>query len=467
MRPLILFIIASAFLACPLYAQSSYTVNTISTNGSGIYDISDDGSIAYMGFADGDFQVYLYKNGTTTQITHNSYVNGYHYIDYVKIGNNDKIVWTQWDYRTGGADTKLYLYSNGSTAAIDSPMGTSFIYCLEPRINNAGQVAWLQYDERGGTSGIEVFFYDGSVTHRLTTDNDKQTHVTINDNGWIAWDGDRRSASDWNSRVYLYNGSGTTIIASDAVTGYSSPQISNDNSVVYVGYNSSWSYYYRLYLYAGGPEQQVTDTSYSYLRPFHYKNGKLLISKNDLHIYQRGTVGWVKISPDTTSDSNPVGNGSYITWMDTNPMGYWRIDVYDGVMVHNLTGHGSYGYPVIDTNGDVVWSDGSWIYMASRSTTSISEHNEMPQSYELLQNYPNPINPSTVIRFSLPQAGNATLRVYDVLGKEITTLKNGLMTAGDHSVEFKADELGLQSGVYFYRLQTENFAETKKMVLVK
>ncbi len=468
MRPLILLIITSAFVACPLYAQSSYTVNIISTNGSGIYDISDDGSVAYMALADGDFQIYLYKNGLTTKITNNIYSTGYHYIEYMKIGNSDRIVWTQWDYKTGGYDVNLYLYSGGVITKINTLIGTSDNYCIEPRINNAGQVVWLQYDwDQGMNSGVEVFFYNGSTTIRLTTDNDKQSGVRLNDNGFVTWSGDRRSADDWNSRVYLYNGSDISIIASDPVSGFYTPQISSDNSVVCLRYNSSETYYYALYLYNGSTGEEITDTSYCYTRPFHYKNGKLLISKNDLHIYQYSTGSWVRISADTTNDSNPIGNGSYITWLDTNPMGYWRINVYDGVQIYNITGHGSFGYPVIDANGDVVWADGSWIYMASRSATSINRHNELPESYVLSQNYPNPFNPATCIHFSLPQAGNVTLKIYDVLGKEIATLKNGFLPAGDHSVEFKADGFGLQSGVYFYRLQVNNFVETKKMVLVK
>jgi len=80
-------------------------------------------------------------------------------------------------------------------------------------------------------------------------------------------------------------------------------------------------------------------------------------------------------------------------------------------------------------------------------------------------NFPNPFNPSTTIQFRVPSSGFVSLKVYDALGREVATLVNGRENAGSHTVMFDATHLS--SGVYFYRLQAENFVETKKMVLVK
>ena len=88
-----------------------------------------------------------------------------------------------------------------------------------------------------------------------------------------------------------------------------------------------------------------------------------------------------------------------------------------------------------------------------------------PNEYSLHQNYPNPFNPTTVMSYQLPATGPVTLRVYDVLGKEVATLVEGVQSAGMHSVRF--DGSSLQSGVYFYRLQTGEFIETKKLMLLK
>jgi hypothetical protein len=93
-----------------------------------------------------------------------------------------------------------------------------------------------------------------------------------------------------------------------------------------------------------------------------------------------------------------------------------------------------------------------------------------PRSYTLEQNYPNPFNPSTVIRYSVPVEGHVTLTVYDITGREISTLVNTQQTAGTHEVKFDARTSSggvLASGVYFYRVRAGKFTETKKMILLK
>lgn len=90
---------------------------------------------------------------------------------------------------------------------------------------------------------------------------------------------------------------------------------------------------------------------------------------------------------------------------------------------------------------------------------------ETPKQFKLEQNYPNPFNPTTQINYELQIANYVTLKVYDLQGKEIQTLVNKKQSAGNYSVEFNG--ANLSSGIYFYTLQTENYKETKKMMLVK
>ena len=89
----------------------------------------------------------------------------------------------------------------------------------------------------------------------------------------------------------------------------------------------------------------------------------------------------------------------------------------------------------------------------------------MVNGYSLEQNYPNPFNPSTTIKYQIPELSFVTIKVYDVLGNEITTLVNEEKPAGNFEVEFNASNL--TSGIYFYRIQAGDFVETKKMVLMK
>lgn len=90
---------------------------------------------------------------------------------------------------------------------------------------------------------------------------------------------------------------------------------------------------------------------------------------------------------------------------------------------------------------------------------------ELPTVYSLDQNYPNPFNPSTSIKFSIPVAGDVVLSVYDVNGKLVSTLVNERKTAGIYTVDFNAARLS--SGVYFYKIKSGEFIDTKKMVLIK
>ena len=83
----------------------------------------------------------------------------------------------------------------------------------------------------------------------------------------------------------------------------------------------------------------------------------------------------------------------------------------------------------------------------------------------LYQNYPNPFNPTTMIEYSLPTSSHVTLKVYDVLGREVVTLKNENQFAGKHSVQFNASRLA--SGIYFYVLVADNFTVSKKMSILK
>jgi hypothetical protein len=88
-----------------------------------------------------------------------------------------------------------------------------------------------------------------------------------------------------------------------------------------------------------------------------------------------------------------------------------------------------------------------------------------PEAFTLSQNYPNPFNPSTTISYQITKSGLTTLKVYNIVGQEVATLVNGVVTAGSYDVKFDASRLS--SGVYFYTLRSGSFVETKKMTLLK
>ncbi len=96
---------------------------------------------------------------------------------------------------------------------------------------------------------------------------------------------------------------------------------------------------------------------------------------------------------------------------------------------------------------------------------NIDDELNAPHSFYLSQNYPNPFNPTTKISFTIPRTGFVTLKVYDVLGNEVATLVSEEKPSGEYEVEFSGN--GLTSGIYFYQIKSENFIETKKMILLK
>lgn len=115
--------------------------------------------------------------------------------------------------------------------------------------------------------------------------------------------------------------------------------------------------------------------------------------------------------------------------------------------------------------GDDAKVDYFILYSQSGGTITDIEDDELVNGYELRQNYPNPFNPSTQISFTLPQASNVSLTVYNVIGQRVAVLANEVLQSGQHSYQFDASNLA--SGMYLYRLQTDNFSQVRKMTLIK
>ena len=103
-------------------------------------------------------------------------------------------------------------------------------------------------------------------------------------------------------------------------------------------------------------------------------------------------------------------------------------------------------------------------------TSAQDENAQRPTTYALAQNFPNPFNPSTIIRYDLPEAGPVALTVFDINGREVARLVNGVQQAGSYEVRFDASNAragGIASGVYFYTVRAGKFVQTKKMLLIK
>jgi len=210
----------------------------------------------------------------------------------------------------------------------------------------------------------------------------------------------------------------------------------------------------------------------------------------DINIYVRALsasmLGYTGIRGSVQAGAQGPVTGAFVYAMANGQiLGYAMSDNSGSYSISGLA-PGTYSISVDKAGFDEVGSQSTSVTYSNTSTPagvtsvpviqtvnfSISGTTSAPVSvtgavtnYKLAQNYPNPFNPSTTISFDLPQAGVTTLKVYNILGQEVATLFNGFEKSGAHQVLF--DATNLSSGVYFYKLQSGSFVQSRKMVLLK
>lgn len=135
----------------------------------------------------------------------------------------------------------------------------------------------------------------------------------------------------------------------------------------------------------------------------------------------------------------------------------YDLSAYNGMNIYFAVNYYHNNGGALGTSSDHVWID-YFKLTGKEGTAEVT-------SYELAQNFPNPFNPGTEITFSLPEASNVSLKIYDITGKEVAVLINEFRAKGKYNISF--DGSNFASGVYFYNLVTPKFTDTKKMVLKK
>ncbi len=194
---------------------------------------------------------------------------------------------------------------------------------------------------------------------------------------------------------------------------------------------------------------------------------------------------------DVNADGNPgpdQGSGGSRNFGEitvNDGSGNVRVDLQDGNhLYHNMWDAALAGHPnyISVDSGATLTSLSGYLYFSFSYYKIIprfgadfvgytppvginEEDNTIPDKFVVEQNYPNPFNPSTTISYSLPKEGLVSIKIYNSLGQEVTTLVHGVQRAGIHKVTFNASKLS--SGVYFYRVMSENFSQVKKMMLMK
>lgn len=198
---------------------------------------------------------------------------------------------------------------------------------------------------------------------------------------------------------------------------------------------------------------------------------------NIYHVVQKSDPDTALVSIDAVnfkvelvnaSTNQVVGTFDNITLNKTNLDKYASIDY--SVDCSGISAGEYYLRLVTNVNGNASYT----LANIFNENTSLAKKNyslikftgsEIPTTYDLAQNFPNPFNPSTTIRFQIPQDGIVSLKIYDILGAEVATLVNEQKVAGKYEVNFNASTFA--SGVYIYKIQAGDFISSKKMILIK
>ena len=418
---------------------------------------------------------------------------------YYKRSTNGGINW--------GADTRLS-YTNYVSYFPSIAVAGQFIYIVWEEVKN-GHVIMYTGSSNGGNNWSEpstVSNITDSASSPSLSACDKYLHLVWEDysnsgyeiyyknstDGGISWGSETRltnNPADSYLPCISANGQFLHVVWSDLRTGY---------STIYYKHSTngglSWSEDIKL-------SNNINSHSYTpSISMYGNLTGVVWYDNRDGNYeiyYTQSTNGGTNWSADTRLTNNSAisrypsvaisGQTVNVVWEDYRDAGgysriFYKSSTNGGLnwgdelrlVNNNIPYTGSY-HPSISASHDsvyVIWydnRDGNYeVYFKYNPDVSIAVQNistEIPKEYSLTQNYPNPFNPSTNVKFSIVNAGDVKLVVYDVQGREVQTLVNESLKPGTYEVSF--DGSSLTSGVYFYRLITDGFTETKKMLLLK
>ena len=332
-------------------------------------------------------------------------------------------------YKTSDGGSNWTSLNAPQTAYLDmSVKSTDTIWIVTPEIfaggvffTSTGGASWQNQYSAGSQNPEKIYMYNARIG--FISDNSGTSSIRKTTNGGLNWN--LNVNGEWFNDMKF----------ADSLTGW----YSNVNGI-YKTTNggSNW----QVQVIPTGPAILQTgiskisvlskDTVLAAGNAVFYPNSQI---RGILLRTINGGDNWLYQIPDT---SITIVLYSFVQYIDKN--NGWAYNTTRGI--HTTTG------------GDPVWITGI------EQTSS-----EIPKEFKLFQNYPNPFNPSTNIGFRIGGFGLVTIRIFDINGREIITLLNEELSAGEYKTDWNAS--GYSSGTYFYRLISDNYSETKKMLLVK
>ena len=235
---------------------------------------------------------------------------------------------------------------------------------------------------------------------------------------------------------------------------------SNDVFVTGSSYSNDTNYDYATIKYNTDGEEQWVATYNGSIFPYStdYPEDRAI----DIAVDTSNSVYVTGYSSDITADRSLIETIKY----DSDGEKMWLLE--EGSNTRNWV----YGIEVDDSsNIYLVYASAAMTFSAittvkyAQNIVAVRDEEFIPAKYSLSQNHPNPFNPMTTISYTLLHSGDVTLIIYNLLGKEIARLVDGFQQAGEHNIAWNATNIS--SGIYFYRLHSGDFTETKKMVLLK
>ena len=299
-------------------------------------------------------------------------------------------------------------------------------------------------------SAAPLYYFTKSTTDFSLDMNDEDKLNKITDNDTLVTFG-REGVADINGVEFVFEIG--DIIVGDSIIEF----IEKPDTIVYSSSNDL---------------NEFTRTNQFTLTPetnFYFSNIYFVVQKSnpDTSLIASDAVNF-KAELVNALTNQVVGTFDNITYNKNNLAEYASIDY--AVDCSEITPGEYYLSLVTNVNGNANYALANIISdnttLAKKNFNKVNfKGSEIPATYNLAQNFPNPFNPSTTIRYQIPQNGMVTLKIYDILGAEITTLVNEEKFAGKYEVKFNASSLA--SGVYIYKIQAGTFVNSKKMILLK
>lgn len=360
-------------------------------------------------------------------------------VNFTDQSTNNPTSWN-WDFGDGGSSTAQnpsYVYNNAGTYTVtltatnaygsDDEVKVGYITVTAP--NTDPPVADFTASTTSGNAPLTVSFTD------LSTNNPTSWSWNFGDGG----------SSTAQNPAYEYANAGTYTVTLTATNAYGSDVETKVDYITVNEVQQGTMHVHNIDVYQVAQGRNTLGRAVITI----YDNNNQPVANATVYATATGPVGG-SFSGLTGSD----GAVTFTTGKTKTVSSEWCFEVTDVT-------HASNTY---DPSSNLVTyaCESGWVY---GEEAMVSNNPVMPEQFGLGQNYPNPFNPTTEISFSLPGASTVTLEVFNVKGQRVEVLANGSYTAGNHTITWDASSM--PSGMYFYRLTTNSFVETKKMMLLK